>query len=282
VLSSQEKGIPAMKQVSQTSQQMLRMVMDILDIQKLESPELQLHIETKKLYEIVQEVVSQISFLAEEKLIQVQNLIPEDATVEADTALLTRVFENLLTNAIKYSPIEGSVKIQVRPVAEALIEISISDTGKGMPADKLSGIFDKFSQIEAKNSGKIRSTGLGLAFCKLAIEAHQGKIWAESELGKGSIFKFIMNGSVEDGDLYTQEIVKQPLVYTEADKALIRQMQQAISQFSLYQGAAILEKTQSFVLQVTENAGAKHWLDELHAVLLHYDEERFEQLKNHP
>ncbi|PKL76338.1 MAG: hypothetical protein CVV27_10790 [Candidatus Melainabacteria bacterium HGW-Melainabacteria-1] len=105
--------------------------------------------------------------------------------MEVDADMLQRVFENLLANAIKFSPAGAPVKIVFSSRADEL-RAEVQDTGSGIPAELQDRIFDKFGQVETRK----HSTGLGLTFCKLAIEAHGGSIGVESEVGKGSIFWF--------------------------------------------------------------------------------------------
>ncbi|MBI4248666.1 MAG: response regulator [Elusimicrobia bacterium] len=107
--------------------------------------------------------------------------------VPADEALLGRVLINLLTNSLKFTRPPGSITVCLREVpGEGQVECAIQDTGMGIPTENLEKIFDKFFQ----GRGSRRGFGLGLAFCKLAVEAHGGKIWAESETGAGSRFVF--------------------------------------------------------------------------------------------
>jgi signal transduction histidine kinase len=90
---------------------------------------------------------------------------------------------------VKYTHEHGAITIQTR-VLEDHIMTGITDTGKGIPSEYLETIFDRFAQVDRKHQGKVSSVGLGLYFCKLVVEAHGGKIWAESEVGKGSTFYF--------------------------------------------------------------------------------------------
>ncbi len=106
-----------------------------------------------------------------------------------DKEKIIRVLINLLGNAVKFTPRDGTITITTLLVND-VVEFQIKDTGEGIPMDYLTRIFDKFEQVKVRNKGKEMSSGLGLTFCKLAVKAHNGKIWAESELGKGSTFIF--------------------------------------------------------------------------------------------
>jgi two-component system sensor histidine kinase/response regulator len=100
---------------------------------------------------------------------------------------------NLLGNAIRFSPAAGIVKVMVQRAAEAdFMQFAVSDTGPGIRRDQFERIFEKFGQVEAAHIGRKASTGLGLTFCKLAVEAHGGRIWVDSEEGHGSTFTFVV------------------------------------------------------------------------------------------
>ena len=106
-----------------------------------------------------------------------------------DAELIHRVLVNLVTNAVKFTHAGGEVKISVTREASA-VRVAVADDGAGIPPEHHGKIFDKFSQVEGEN--KKLGAGLGLTFCKLAVEAHGGRIGVESEVGKGSTFWFTL------------------------------------------------------------------------------------------
>ncbi len=107
-----------------------------------------------------------------------------------------RTLTNLLGNAIKFTPHGGSVTLLIDLEREDEIItgvwFAVSDTGEGIPREAFERIFEKFGQVENRREGRKMSTGLGLTFCKMAVEAHGGRIWVESEIGKGSTFQFVI------------------------------------------------------------------------------------------
>ncbi len=185
-------NISANELVIESGRQMLNMVNNILDVQKYESSKMPLEPKNNKLNSIVTKSLQKVNYLLFQKEIQIKNFTNSEFTVFSDADLTERIYINLLTNAIKYTPNRGEIQINAQPINEKLIKISITDNGPGIPESLRDRIFDKFTQIIAKKSGFTRSTGLGLTFCKLAVEAHDGKIGVDSEIGEGTTFWFTL------------------------------------------------------------------------------------------
>jgi len=131
---------------------------------------------------------------------------PEPVLISCDAGVIRRILENLISNALKFTKSGGTIRVRVqRNAADAII--SVSDDGEGIPRDQHEHVFAKFGQT-ASGSKQRHSTGLGLAFCRLAVEAHQGKIGLESEPGKGSNFWFTLPAQEQSAANYTSK--KQP------------------------------------------------------------------------
>jgi PAS domain S-box-containing protein len=166
----------------------LNLVNAILDMSRLERGELPLELVRFRLSDLVAEVLQTQLPLANQKRILLKNTIaatlPE---ISADQKLVWRMMQNLIGNAIKFTPENGTIYLTAQ-VADEKLQISIADTGYGIPANIQKDIFKKFVTGKVKGRG----TGLGLAFCKLTIEAHGGEIWVESNEGKGSTFTFTL------------------------------------------------------------------------------------------
>ena len=127
-------------------------------------------------------------------------IAPELPVFSADKTKLKRVLINLLGNAISHTPAKGNLKISVELSSDQQTFLwCVSDTGAGIPADELEHIFEKFGQVASSSHGQANS-GLGLTFCKLVVEAHGGKMWAESQMGQGSQFYFTIPAAVEKSD----------------------------------------------------------------------------------
>jgi signal transduction histidine kinase len=179
---------------AKSGRELLRLIQNLLDMAKMEEGQLKLHPEYFSLLELAGQCVDdlEIQITKENKVISVEvdNDLPK---AWADRDLVHRVLANLLTNALKHTPAKTEISIHVRldPKTKDFI-VSVQDTGEGVPPDFKERIFEKFSQAEAKRRNHRVGSGLGLAFCKLAVEAHGGKIWVESEPGMGSEFFFTL------------------------------------------------------------------------------------------
>jgi signal transduction histidine kinase len=175
-------------------QTLLGMVNDLLDISKLEDGSLKLEYGTVDPAVLAERATSQVSLLTREKGLNLVTDVPPDLVAfSGDEDKLRRTLVNLLGNAIKFTPAGGTVTVVSRLLEnEEAIFFSVQDTGEGIPEEAFGRIFEKFGQVESRKAGRKMSTGLGLTFCKMAVEAHRGRIWVESELGKGSQFNFIV------------------------------------------------------------------------------------------
>jgi signal transduction histidine kinase/HAMP domain-containing protein len=173
---------------------LLGMTNNLLDIARMESGSLQLHYADVTAVEITASAVDQVMMLAEDRRLTLVQQVAADVPVfQADVDLLRRVLVNLLGNAIKFSPTAGVVTITAQRATETgSIQFSVVDTGSGIQPENFERIFEKFGQVQTARSSRKASTGLGLTFCKLAVEAHGGRIWVESEAGRGSTFALVL------------------------------------------------------------------------------------------
>lgn len=171
----------------EAGQTLLGMVNDLLDISKLEAGQMSLEITEFPVGQVIEAALSSVRGLAEQKALGLSvGITPPDLRMRGDENAIRRALTNILGNAVKFTRV-GSVGVQAQG-ADGGILMSVTDTGEGLPKADLERIFDKFSQVEARSAGHTMSTGLGLTYVKLAVEAHGGKVWVESELGKGSTF----------------------------------------------------------------------------------------------
>jgi len=166
------------------------LINDFLDIQRTESGRQVYHFEIVSLPEFARQTLA--LFSAEERLHQFALDIPAALPpILADHDSLRQVLTNLLSNAIKFSPNGGTITVAAK-LKVPFITVSVADQGVGIPADALPHLFNKFFRVDNQETRRIGGTGLGLALVKKIIEAHGGKVWVESTLGKGSTFFFTL------------------------------------------------------------------------------------------
>jgi two-component system, sensor histidine kinase and response regulator len=168
---------------------LLGLINDVLDVSKIEDGSLRLEYEEISVADLIEQALQEIQVLAQIKGISlVRNIGADVLTAQADGEKLRRTLVNLIGNALRFTPREGTITVSARLKGdEGSVTFSVSDTGEGIPSEAFERIFEKFGQVETGRRQKL-STGLGLPFCKMVVEAHGGRIWVESELGKGSTF----------------------------------------------------------------------------------------------
>ncbi|MER3495640.1 MAG: hypothetical protein C4320_01745 [Armatimonadota bacterium] len=171
---------------------LLNMINGLLDVDKMESGSMQLDYSLLNADALVTSAVDQVVQLAKNKgLTLVKKIAADLPAFEGDEDILRRTLVNLIGNAIKFTPAGGTVTVAAdRNGDSPSLLFSVCDTGDGIPADAFDRIFEKFGQVTSRQSGAPASTGLGLTFSKLAVEAHRGKIGVESLPGEGSTFSF--------------------------------------------------------------------------------------------
>ncbi|MBI3810921.1 MAG: GAF domain-containing protein [Nitrospirae bacterium] len=177
--------------IHEESERLTRLINDILDLSKIESGKTDWHIQSISPFEIVARAAKSLRALALEKNLPIVIEVPETLPrIRGDADHLIQVLDNLLSNAIKFSN-RGNITIKGARV-DAMVRISVQDTGIGIPESDAEKIFDKFHQLGDTRSGKPRGTGLGLAICREIVQYLGGKIWCESQTGKGSRFHFTL------------------------------------------------------------------------------------------
>ncbi len=175
--------------VIRAAQRLKHIIETMLNLRYLESGQMELHPSYLDLRTIVEEVCKDYKALAETGgLVLTKRLPAEPVSVYADDEKLRVVLNNLLSNAIRFTPSGGRVLVQVRRRDEEMAELSVTDTGVGIPSHELEHIFDRFYQVEDHMTRRHGGMGLGLAIVKGLVELHGGRVWAESVEGKGSRF----------------------------------------------------------------------------------------------
>lgn len=174
--------------ISASAQRMNSMIQDLVDSARMESGQLELDRQPVNLHDFVSELLDREGGVMDVERVKME-IPPALQQIEADPERLERIFLNLLTNALKYSSTGTDVTVRAQRIA-AEIRVSVADRGLGMSPDDLPRIFDRFYRVQG--GVKAEGLGLGLFIAKVLVEAHGGRIWVESELGRGSCFHFTL------------------------------------------------------------------------------------------
>ncbi|HEY0036741.1 MAG TPA: ATP-binding protein [Longimicrobium sp.] len=174
----------------QNTDRLVRLINDILDVERIGSGQVAMEMRPTSADALVEHAVAAVRGLAEKSRTRI---IADTARlqVRADADRIVQVLVNLLSNAIKFSPDGSRVRLTVETSGGDAV-FRLADEGRGIPADKLESIFERFGQVDASDSRKLGGTGLGLTICRSILQQHGGRIWAESVQGEGSTFTFTL------------------------------------------------------------------------------------------
>lgn len=279
-MSSSETQDKRIKNITQSGYQLLHLITNMLEIDKYETTQYQPNLELVSLDQLILESKRQVEILMEAKEISFESLIPKKVCVNVDVEGVKRVFVNLLSNAIKYSKNQGRVLVERVGGDNGMIHLKVSDEGAGISEDRIAHVFDKFWQSDAKESGFAASTGLGLTFCKMTVEAHGGKIWVESEIGKGTSIYFTLplseDNTCEKSLTREVEVSTVEKLLIEDELSTIVAKNDFLQALKVHQVSAI-----SRVLKDFEKQGLKSpWLKSLQTAVFNADQARYDELMN--
>lgn len=189
-----EQGERTIGRVRATCNRLLRLINDMLDLEKIHAGKFSLELKEMSIKHAVEQAIENMLPLAEAKKLEFVIDVPE-TNCWADEDRVVQVLVNLISNAIKYS--DENQKLTVNAIefhsnATEFIKVFVCDQGRGIPADKLSKVFSQFEQVEISDAKKKGGTGLGLAICQAIVHEHKGEIGVESVLGEGSSFWFTL------------------------------------------------------------------------------------------
>ncbi len=195
----EEVALQFIQVIKRHTDRLTKIVEDLLTLSKIESKEFQLKMEVLSLRDLIDDVIGFVKEPAEKKKISIsRNEIPSFLTLKADRNYLEQVLINLLDNAIKYTPVGGRITISAIENNSEEIQFLVGDNGIGIPREDLHRIFERFYRVDKGRSQELGGTGLGLSIVKHLIQAHGGRVWAESRLGEGSTFHFTLPSLVEE------------------------------------------------------------------------------------
>lgn len=268
--------------VKQTSNLMMNLVQDILDVNKYENTKMNLEIVNLSILHLVDIAHKDVLYLLENKNIIIEKKIQNNIGVKSDKNILVRVITNLLTNAIKYAPQNSIITIEANESIENkdFVEILIADQGKGIPQEYLEKIFDKFIQINKKDE-KVRSTGLGLTFCKLAIESHNGTIKAESKESTGAKFIFTVPKTTEY-EVYNDlkfESEKTAFNFNNEEISYLKNYIEQLKNSAVYK----ISNINTILKMIKENSNSSNiilWCDNLYKTAISGNQKKYKEILN--
>ncbi len=170
---------------------LIRLINDILDLERMESGRAPLQIRRCSLRDIIEQAAETMAGMAHEATVRIvlenppAGTSPEALYFDGDSDRILQVLTNLLSNAIKFSPSASTIRVHVEATPDSIL-LKVADEGRGIPADKLDSIFDRFHQVEPSDARQKGGTGLGLAICRSIVQQHSGSIWAQRNLGPGT------------------------------------------------------------------------------------------------
>lgn len=191
-----EKGQRMFDVAVENTDRLVRLINDILDVQKMNSGHVELHKETCDSRVLIERAVNEMEGMAQDHGVTLK-VAGEHVLLSADPDRMLRVLTNLLSNAIKFSDRGTAVWVSAKRRGDEVL-FTVRDEGRGISVDQLDAIFGEFHQVDSSDTREKGGTGLGLAICKKIVEHHNGRIWAQSTPGEGSTFSFLVRAQVSD------------------------------------------------------------------------------------
>lgn len=183
-----EDGRESVRMATGATDTLVEMVSSLLDVSRMESGEMKLNLAECDLVSVARDVLGKMESLRGGRTLSLVTK-GESVLLTCDSDLISRILQNLLGNALKFTPPNSEIRVGIEP-GGGIVRVFVADNGPGIPPEYHEKIFEKFGQVEARSQKQKHSTGLGLTFCKLAVEAHGGQIGVDSEVGEGSTFWF--------------------------------------------------------------------------------------------
>ncbi len=263
--------------VKHSAKKMYNLINNMLDVNKFEETKMNLNLEKFTLVEITKSALQQVEYITAQKSLIIKNNCSQSIVLNGDKDMLERVFINLLNNAAKFTPNNGIISINTEKQTNSRLKVIINDNGIGIPKENTAAIFDKYSHTNKKT--EIKSTGLGLTFCKMAIEAHNGKIGVESAENKGTSFWFTLSfteKSFAEKEDQNTELEKRNYLSTK-EIELLKPYAEKLKTLELFEASLIREEL--LKLNEFESEAIKKWTTEYENAIYYGNEEKISQLQ---
>lgn len=267
-----------MKKINQSGYNILNLVTNMLDIQRFEETKVQVMAEPVEGYRLAAEAANEVQLLLQAKSLRFDNKVPNGIMFNVERALFDRVMINLLTNAIKYSKLGSVITVSLGEQKDGYQEMIVRDEGEGIAEDKLPYVFNKFWHKDARKSGLTPSTGLGLSFCKLAVEAHGGTIRAESGLSQGTsmIFTIPLSSASASGESAVEPLNNGQMgeQLNSAEISVLEPFLPALRKLKIHEVSAI----NKLINQLEEKGLNRRWISALQASVYQGDQNKYNEL----
>jgi signal transduction histidine kinase len=272
-----------MEAVVQSGKKMLHLVLNLLDVSRYENNLLKIETSDVSLSQLIRDAFGEVDYMAHQRGVRLMRVFRNDFMVSVEAGMLERVFINLFTNALKFSPSGAMVEVDAHVVQSGMVRVTVRDHGEGIGPDLLPFVFEKFRKGEHQSTGSLRSTGIGLTFCKMAVEAHSGAIGVESEAGSGAIFWITLPLSqnqdglqeVRDQDLETHD----ELPHLAADeKQMMAEAGKILAGLSIHQVTDVKEVICNLGFDATPNIAK--WRESLLEAISDCNEIQYHALLN--
>lgn len=266
--------------IRQISFEMLDLVLNILDVNKFEESRMQIRYENIDLAGISKKLTNKFSFLSRSSALELKSQVPEPCMINADPQIIERVLENLLSNAVKFTPPGGLIEICARGQNEK-IRIEVRDNGAGVPGKLVNEVFDEYVQASDKSFVYSNSTGIGLTYCKLAVEAQGGEIGLISKQGEGTTVWFLVNkGTSKPGHIpeYDEEVFSsEPVVPRLSAEELVK-IQHILTKLKVTGIHEVSEIITILSDEIFDTEALKKWRDSVEAAVFSANEKQFKSL----
>jgi signal transduction histidine kinase len=227
-------------QIKASGMRMLNLISNILDVEKHEFADFRLNQEIHSLREILTETALSLDFYCKQKSNKI-SLTFGDFEIFADKEVLTRVFENLLNNALRFAKTGSEIEVSAREENNSTVWISVKNCGEIIPESQLETIFEKYSQAKIANTVSYKSTGIGLTYCRMALEAHGHTISARNTDEGAVVFEFSLSGKtiIEDCCLIVEN--KTPGEFDEAKKLYLTPFVKELNEYEVFRISEIMQ-----------------------------------------
>ena len=275
------EDLPQRKIIFEAAKRIENMTLDMLDIQRHEDATMNLNKTNNVIFDIAENAIKLTEHLFNKKNIVIVNKIHTDLLLNVDKQVIERVFENLLTNAIKFSLNNKTITLNYKIKEERLL-LSVSNQGLYIPDEYKEMIFDRFTQIGTESKLYQGASGLGLRFCKLAIDSHGGKIWVNSEYEKVTTFYFSLpynNGIPIMEDDFIGKVWEPRIIdLSEEDKASISSCIKRLKELEVFEASEI--KAELLKININNRKQLKEWTEQIMNTVITCNHEEYKKLIN--